>query len=268
MINDIRGKYIIIDSDNNRTHISTPPTLVQTKLQESVINKIKSYVENVFPVLENHKLATVYSILLHGPPGTGKTTICNAVASELSADLINFNINKIDDTFKVINKCGSMKSFKKIIAINEFDLYYKNKTAADNKSLSFIDAIHDLLESSGKYLENKDIIVICTTNDYKYIEKHDPATISRFKDVVEMPELSSAEAKEFAKEYANIILANNASMINDKIDKFNSLSIRAITKFVTSEATRILEKKHIVTRHESLPDTPLINSTSTGKKDV
>jgi SpoVK/Ycf46/Vps4 family AAA+-type ATPase len=232
--------YGIISAEPQK-FMSKKPLLVQTKLQKQIINKIKNYARNVFPILHKNNLPTVYSILLHGPPGTGKTTICNTIASELSAGIIYFNINELNEIYKVIKKNCWSKTAIRIIAINELDLYYKNDTIlATGQSSGFIDNIHDILENSGSYSSNNFVIVICTTNNYKYIESQDPATISRFKEVIKMPELSINEAKEFAREYANVVLENKAHLLDGKIEQMKPCSIREITKFITAEATSII----------------------------
>jgi hypothetical protein len=55
-----------------------------------------------------------------------------------------------------------------------------------------------------------------------------------------MPELSINEAKEFAREYANVVLENKAHLLDGKIEQMKPCSIREITKFITAEATSII----------------------------
>lgn len=238
------GYELINDTTGRTTNICNSPILKTTKLQETVINNIINFTLKVFPVLYKNKLPTIYSVLLHGPPGTGKTTICNLIANKLSAYLINFNIKRLDRMVEIIETYGKDNKSIKVIAINELDLYYKDSTLSNNIT-SFTENIHDILECSGPFIQNNFIIVIATTNDYNFIKEKDPATISRFRDIIEMPNLSINESINFAKEYTSTILGDRSYLLNDEIEKLDSMSIREITKYINLKATNIMVSDEI-----------------------
>ncbi|MBI2043945.1 replication factor C large subunit [Candidatus Pacearchaeota archaeon] len=96
-----------------------PTTFKEIKGQEEVIRKIKHFGTN-FP---SEKKA----LLLHGPPGIGKTTLVHATANEANAEIFELNASdfRSRETLKEILKPAleqqSLSKKTKIILIDEVD---------------------------------------------------------------------------------------------------------------------------------------------------
>ncbi len=90
-----------------------PKCFEEIKGQEKVVSQVKNFVEN-FPRKK--------ALLLHGPAGTGKTSIAYALASELNSEIIELNASDLRDK----------ESIKKILTSSSqqqslFNIGNKNK---------------------------------------------------------------------------------------------------------------------------------------------
>ena len=109
-------------------------------------------------------------ILLHGPPGNGKTSLVNALAYELNLALgiLNLTVDQISDNtlLELLGNCNGM-----IVVIEDVDsLFNKRSKDEAGKSISFsglLNAIDGIAAGGGR-------IIIMTTN---HIEKLDSALI-------------------------------------------------------------------------------------------
>lgn len=130
------------------------------------------------------------SVLLHGPPGTGKTTLAEALASEASADLRKIDSTVINDMF-VSNGAKNMKKlFDELMTVKKptVVLFDEVETIVDSKGSA------ERVEAAGVFKReiitllknNPNIIIAATTNDKSRI---DPAIIrsGRFDAIISVP---------------------------------------------------------------------------------
>ena len=88
--------------------------------QDEAIDRIREYIKNL-------RYERKKALLLHGPPGTGKTTIALVVAKELDAELFELNASdfrnkeKIDLILKPVLEQKSLSKSNKLILIDEVD---------------------------------------------------------------------------------------------------------------------------------------------------
>lgn len=91
---------------------------LDVKGQDLAINKVKNFLQN-FPRKK--------AVVLHGPPGTGKTSLAYAIAFELDAEILEMNASDLRNKQKVSEIIGpasiSKSLFKKskIILVDEVD---------------------------------------------------------------------------------------------------------------------------------------------------
>lgn len=109
--------------------------------------------------------------LFHGPPGTGKSSLIRALASELSLDIASLDIGRTalsDDDLREAMMCAPARA---IIAIEDVDAIFTRREGGDKRSgVSFsglLNAIDGVAAQEGRAL-------IMTTN---HKEKLDPALI-------------------------------------------------------------------------------------------
>ena len=76
-----------------------PQQFADVKGQDFAISKIKKYLEefNVGKLTKKNQKALV----LHGPPGTGKTTIAHVLANENKAEIFELNASDLRNKSKL-----------------------------------------------------------------------------------------------------------------------------------------------------------------------
>ena len=134
--------------------------------------------------------------LLVGPPGTGKTSLLHAVASELERDIMFLNLSGIEQEDSLLELIGCRKDWDKgILVIEDIDAVKAN-VARDSDSDGV--SLSTLLNVLDGFLTPHGLITGATTN---HPEKLDPALIrsGRFDFVAEMGPLEWEEAERMAE---------------------------------------------------------------------
>lgn len=146
---------------------------------------------------------TVYSFILWGPPGTGKTTIAQIIANKTEADF--YRLNAVS---------SGVKDVRKIIEIGKSNIEYNRKT------ILFIDEIHRFNKSQQDALlasvESGEIILIGATTENPSFEVI-PALRSRVR-IYTLHELSEKDLINILN-YAitiDVILSNKIIEIEDE----------------------------------------------------
>jgi holliday junction DNA helicase RuvB len=120
---DIRKERVVTDSDyENRIR---PNDFVDFKGQEKIVENLKVFVKAA--ILRND---TLDHVLLHGPPGLGKTTLASIIAKEL-------NVNLKISSGPVLDKPGDLAGVL---------------TSLEKGDVLFIDEIHRLSPVVEEYL--------------------------------------------------------------------------------------------------------------------
>ncbi|MFA4953060.1 MAG: replication factor C large subunit [Candidatus Pacearchaeota archaeon] len=101
-----------------------PKCFVEVKGQDLAISKLKSFINNFYNISGPRKKN---AIILHGPPGTGKTTLAHVVALETNAEIFELNASdlrnkgNLQEILKPAMEQKSLVKNKKIILIDEVD---------------------------------------------------------------------------------------------------------------------------------------------------
>ncbi len=100
-----------------------PKKFEEIKGQDEAIAKIKEFVNNIFSVGKSSKK----SLILHGPPGIGKTTLAHVIAKETNSEIFELNASdlrnkiKLKEILKPAIEQKSLRKKNKIILVDEVD---------------------------------------------------------------------------------------------------------------------------------------------------
>lgn len=157
-----------------------PKNLYEIKGQDEAIEKIKDYLDN----FKSSKIRK--AVFLHGPPGTGKTTLAHAVAHDTNSEILELNASDFRDKEKIQNilkPASEQQSFAyrgKIILVDEVDGisgYYDKGgvqellNLIENSFYPIIMTANDAWNKKLSVLRKKSIMINLKEIDYKIIKQ-------------------------------------------------------------------------------------------------
>lgn len=147
--------------------------------QSEAIGKIKNFLKSFSSEGKNKK-----SIILHGPPGTGKTSLAHAAAKESNSELFELNASdlrnreKLREILRPASKQKSLLKRSKIILVDEVDGISKNDYGGvqelskliELSSFPLILTANDIWDKKFSDIRKKSEIVKLKEVDYKIIK--------------------------------------------------------------------------------------------------
>lgn len=130
--------------------------------------------------------------ILHGEPGTGKTSIALASALEMNADVYILNLKDIASDHALQQAYASIRG-NAVLLIDDIDTYFKLRESSNDK-VSF----GTVLNCMDGALYREGLITFLTTN---HIEQMDPAILraGRTDRVIEVPRPGITEIREYMR---------------------------------------------------------------------
>lgn len=194
--------------------IFKPFDQVVMKDKDKLISYIDTWVENIPVYYDTYNMTPKLSILLHGEPGTGKSTVAKAVAKHLGIGTVRSispdYFQSGDDDRGSRGRGYRQNTFygDMIFSIDDIDCICKSREDSDSAEnnqilsslLSFLDNPPTFNFKAKNGVRYPVSIVIATTN---YYDKLDPAVkrYGRFDLKIEMKEFDKSQAEEMCAIY-------------------------------------------------------------------
>lgn len=249
---DIQSKYIykisgVEDDKYNNGFISTMTTL-DNRLMDSLYYKnnekelVCKHIDRFFDnkkLYEERNILHKTGILLYGEPGTGKSSLCKAIASKYNLDMILIDMNTFEniDLYKLTDSINADQNTY-LILLEDIDTIYnmnrdKETTIEDRK------IINKLLQFLDSNSSPSNVIFIATTNHPEIL---DNALLrdGRFDKKIEIKPLDEKHAIEMcngfncSKESIKYILSKFDDKNNINQSKMQSLILESIVKEINN----------------------------------
>ena len=157
------GHWTVLNISNKRPIDSI---FLPKEDKQALVQKVKYFVSD--KALEEYARFNVpykLNVVLHGLPGTGKTSCIHAIASEINSDIGIIHFNKsIDDTTltKAINQMSNLEKCRVLVFEDIDSLFSDDRKAYDNTKNAI--TLSGLLNCLDGLSRNEGVIVFMTTN--------------------------------------------------------------------------------------------------------
>ncbi len=198
------------DKDSNLEMVdvtisSTKETRTQLVIPEFTEKQVDDYISSLEKKDELIKIGIDMpnSLLLYGPPGSGKTSIAHLIAESVGLPLVTAKLDGmvsslLGSTAKNIRKIFDYaKERPCILFLDEFDAIAKARDDS-NEVGELKRVVNSLLQNIDEF--NKESILIAATNHEKLL---DPAVWRRFTNKIEVPYPSNKEVEELILLFLN-----------------------------------------------------------------
>lgn len=213
--------------------------LLSNQIKDSIDDFVK--IVNSKNKLNNLGIEVSTSMLLYGPPGSGKTSIAKLIARELNLPIIIARFDSLissllGNTSKNIRKLFEYASNRPcILFLDEFDAIGKARN--DNQEMGELKrVINSLLQNIDEFTQNN--ILIAATNHEELLDK---AIWRRFEKVVHVTEPSATEIVELLKLFLKkreVDFLEDDKKMRILSSELNLLSTSEIKKIALNALTR------------------------------
>ena len=243
-----------------------------TKIEDIIGNKnqIKKIIEWI--KLVKMKKAKKYILLIHGPPGIGKTTIINIILKEFNFNIIEFNSSDLRKQKNIRNVISKVLYYKNVMSLlnginkesalilDEFDsMFSSSDKGGSNELLNIIKESHDTKNKSRIIITNP---IICIYNDFndKKLNEFKKFSIDIKFNKPTFFDLELIINKIIIKEKINIDIESKHKIINNSLSDIRRMIILLRDLTIKKNKNNIINiKKEDISIQEKIFDKKNIN---------
>jgi len=191
-------------------------------------------------LLREHSVEPRHTLLLIGPPGNGKTSLAEVIASELSLPLLSVRYDAIVDSFlgETANRFRRLIDYvaanPSVLFFDEFDAVGKDR--GDSQETGEIKRVVSSLLVQLDRLPSHSV-VICATNHPELLDK---AVWRRFEVRVEVPLPGPSELKEWFQKFERSLGASAGIDAQEFADCMAGESMSEVEAFTLDVRRRLI----------------------------
>lgn len=163
-------------------------------LEDTIKNEMIRYFED----LENDKKSNLLGLILHGPAGTGKTTIAKVLSNTQNRTLVTAQLSDLKGEY-IGHSAPKMKKLfdnvrsasPSILFLDEIETLFSSRIGSTGDSFTNDLVTQFLSESDGVFSNNQGVVIVGATN---HIDRVDNAVRSRLKPIlIDLPSTTCRE---------------------------------------------------------------------------
>ena len=226
-------------------------TELKEKLNDRIVGMLKDPEQAELDFIEYGK-KTPKGFLMYGPPGCGKTTIVEHLASEANVPLLKVEVGSIGSPYihemsmnidAIFDYAESRATKEKpvLLFIDDADALFSSRSSGGSQDYHYeeLNTFLNRVQKAG----DKNVIVIAATNRKDIM---DEAIVSRFEEQVEVPLPDFEARKAVVKLFMNsrkkgVSLANDEAGLNEIAKRTDNFSIRALKNMSELTAMKALK---------------------------
>lgn len=184
-------------------HLRSMNTLFfDNSVKEKVITHIQSFLDNR-EIYEKRDLLYKTGILLYGDPGTGKSSLANAIATHFNDSLIVIDMASFDKLdVNTLSQSINADDNQYVILLEDIDCIFKSLDRTDDSNITKDDLkiVNKLLQFTDSNSSPNNVIFVATTNHF---DKLDAAITrsGRFDLQIEVEGISKETAIKMCKSF-------------------------------------------------------------------
>lgn len=184
-------------------HLRSMNTLFfEDEIKEKVINHIQTFLDNN-EIYEKRDLLYKTGILLHGNPGTGKSSLANAIATHFNDSLIVIDMGTFDKLdINTLSQSINADDEQYVILLEDIDCIFKNLDRSEGSDISKDDLkiVNKLLQFTDSNSSPNNVIFVATTNHYDRLDEAITRK-GRFDLQIEVKGINKDTAKKMCKSF-------------------------------------------------------------------
>ena len=163
------GNWTILNVANKRPIESI---FLPKDVKEQLVERVRAFVkEGTIDEYARFNVPYKLNLLLHGLPGTGKTSCIHAIASEINSDIGIIHFGRlVDDTMltKAINQMSNLEKCR-VLVLEDIDSLFSDERKAHDSERNSI-TLSGLLNCLDGLSRNEGLIIFMTTNRRDFLE--------------------------------------------------------------------------------------------------